>query len=344
MRAIQYVKHGGPEVLEYKTVPDPEAGHGRVVVELRAAAINHLDIHFRRGIPTLPTPLPHIPGCDGAGVIAAVGPGVTHVKPGDRVVIFCGVACGTCEDCGHGNNTFCSRFYLLGRETDGTYAERMAVPARNVYPVPDHVGFDVAAAAPLVYTTAWAMVIKAGLRPGQTVMVMSAGSGMGTALLQLAKLFGATVFATASSAAKGEQARQLGADGVFDHSRQEIDKEVRAITGNRGVDVVFDHVGGDQWPRIMRSLRPGGTVVTCGATSGAAPPEDLTRIYYKQLRVLGSSLGTAGEFTDVMKLVYAGKLRPVIDSSFPLSQAADAHRKIEDRKTFGKVILVPDSP
>jgi NADPH:quinone reductase-like Zn-dependent oxidoreductase len=342
MKAIRYTKHGGPEVLEHVSMADPEAGPGRVVVEIRAAAINHLDLHFRRGIPTLKTPLPHVPGCDGAGVVVAVGPGVTHVKVGERVALFCGVTCGVCEACVHAQATLCPKHYLLGRETDGTYAEKISVPAGNVIGVPDRVGFEVAAAAPLVYTTAWAMVVKAGLRPGNTVLVMSASAGVGTALVQIAKLFGATVYATTSSPAKAERLKaELGVDAVVIYGDRPIDKAVRALTGERGVDVAFDHVGGDQWQPVLRSLRIGGTVVTCGATAGLQPPEDLARIFYRQLRIFGSSLGSIGDCMDVMNLVFAGRLRPLIDRTVPLASAADAHRAIEERKTFGKVILVP---
>jgi NADPH:quinone reductase-like Zn-dependent oxidoreductase len=343
VKAIQYSRLGGPEVLEYKDLPDPKPGPSEIVFRVKASAFNHLDIHFRRGLPGVPTPLPHIPGSDGAGIVEAVGSNVTNVKVGDRIVMNPGRSCGECEFCRQGEISFCSKHAVIGRETDGTYAELAKVPAHNAMPLPDGVPFDVAAAAPLVYLTAWSMVsTKAHVKKGDTVLVMAAGSGVSMAAIQMAKLAGATVIATTSSPEKAKLTKEkLGADHVLDYTKQEIDREVRALTNKRGVDVVIDHVGGDQWVKLLRATRNGGTVVTCGATQGFDPKTDLRQIFFRQVRVFGSTMGTDQELIEVMNLVYQGKLKPVIDRTFPLKDADEAHRYVESRKSFGKVLLIP---
>ncbi|HLG20548.1 MAG TPA: zinc-binding dehydrogenase [Bdellovibrionota bacterium] len=343
MKAIQYSRHGGPEVLAYVDLPDPVPGPGQAVVRLKAAGINHIDIHIRRGIPGMKTPLPHIPGCDGSGIVDAVGAGVTNVEAGQRVTINPGTSCGVCEQCGAGEKSLCHRYQILGEHGNGTYAEKIAIPAVNALPIPDSVSFETAAAAPLAYLTAWSMVVsKARVRAGDAVLVMSAGSGVSTAAIQICKMLGAKVFATASTPEKADRAKKdPGADVVIDYTTTPIDKEIRTLTEKRGVDVIIDHVGGEQWLPMLRSLRKGGTLVTCGATAGFEPKEDLRQIFFRQLRILGSTMGNDAELHSVLKLVFEGRLKPIIDKSFPLKQAPEAHRRMEERKSFGKIVLIP---
>jgi NADPH:quinone reductase-like Zn-dependent oxidoreductase len=341
MKAIQYDRHGGAEVLMFREVADPQPGRDQAVVQVAFAAVNHLDVHFRKGLPELKTPLPHIPGSDGAGIVESVGEGVASVRPGDRVTLHCGTTCGRCAHCHIGDRLGCQAPFPLGRDTDGTYAERVAWPAENLLIVPDGVSLEAAASAPLVYTTAWSMVAKAGIRPSDVVLVTAAGSGVGTAAIQICKLFGATVLATAGTVDKARRARELGADAVIVYTEAPLDREARKFTGGRGVDVVLDHVGGPQWQPLLRATRSGGTIVTCGATAGYDPHEDLRHIFYRHLRILGSSLGTPAEFLTVMQLVFAGRLSPVIDSVMQLSEAAQAHRQLEARQVFGKILLRP---
>lgn len=343
MKAIQYSRLGGPEVLEYRDLPNPTPKPGEVLMRVKAAAMNHLDLHFRKGLPGLKSPLPHIPGSDGAGIVEAVGGGVDHVKPGDRIVMNPGVACGHCSACIDGDKSLCHKYYVIGRETDGTNAELVAIPGRNAIPLPIGVSFESAAGAPLVYLTAWSMIAgKARIRPGDTVLIMGAGSGVSMAAIQIAKLMGATVFATASTDEKVKKAKELlGADVVINYRTTEIDKEVRNLTQKRGVDVVIDHVGGDQWVPLLRATRNGGMVITCGATSGFEPKEDLRQIFYRQVRVIGSTMGNDAELMDVMNLVFQGKLKPIIDHVYPLKDAAEGHRRLESRQAFGKIVFVP---
>ncbi|MFH1263828.1 MAG: zinc-binding dehydrogenase [Pseudomonadota bacterium] len=343
MKAIQYTTLGGPEVLRFVDVPDPTPGPGEIVMRIQAAAMNHLDIHFRCGLPGMKTPLPHIPGSDGAGIVEAIGDGVTGIRIGDRIALNQGVACGACPVCKRGLKSLCHKYYMVGRETDGTYAELVRFPAANAIPIPSNVSFETAAAAPLVYLTAWSMIVsKANVKKGDTVLVMGAGSGVGMAAIQIAKMLGATVIATASTDEKTEKAKTvLGADHSFNYTKVPIDKEVRQLTGKQGVDVAIDHIGGDQWVPILRATRNGGTVVTCGATAGFEPKEDLRQIFFRQIRVLGSTMGTDEEMNAVMKFVFNGKLKPLIDHTYPLKDAAEANRRMESRESFGKIVLIP---
>ncbi len=343
MKAIRYSRLGGPEVLQYVDVPVPEPKTGEVLFRVKSAAVNHLDLHFRRGLPGLKTNLPHIPGSDGAGIVEAIGPGVTNVKVGDRVYMNPSIFCESCERCLAGEHSLCHLARVIGRETDGTYAEFAVIPAKNALPLPESVSFEKGAAAPLVYVTAWSMVItKGALRRGQTVLVMGAGSGVSMAAIQITKHVGATVFTTASTDEKTMLAKEkLGADEVINYTKKEIDKEVRSLTNRKGVDLVIDHIGGDQWVPILRATRNGGTVITCGATAGFEPKEDLRQIFYRQVRVLGSTMGTDHELAAVMKLVFEGKLNPIIDSKFKLKDAAAAHARMESRQSFGKILIEP---
>lgn len=344
MKAIRIHSHGGPEVLQLDDLPAPRPGPGEILLDVRAASVNHLDLFIRRGMPGVKIPLPRIPGADAAGTVAELGAGVQDVQVGDRVLLNPGISCGHCEFCAAGEGSQCLTYTLIGEHCDGAYAQRIAVPARNAYPIPGGLSFEQAAALPLVSLTAWRMLVtRAAVRPGEDVLILGAGAGVGTAAIQIAKLCGARVIATAGSAVKLERARALGADLLIDHSRESFDARVREITKKRGVDVVVDYVGKDTWQKSLRSLRRGGRLVTCGATTGYDPQEDLRHIFYRQISILGSTMGSAREFRDMLRCVEQGKLKPVVDRVLPLERAAEAHRALEAREVFGKVVLLPSS-
>jgi len=340
MKAILFRAHGGPEVLEYTDAPKPEVRHGEVLVRVRACALNHLDIWVRGGLPGVNFPLPHIPGSDIAGEIEEIGPGVTAVRVGQKVVLAPGVSCGKCAACVAGLDNRCRDFTNLGYLIDGGCAEFVRVPEVNCLPYPENLSFEEAAATPLVFQTAWHMLVgRAELAPGEDVLVLGAGSGVGTAAIQIAKFFGARVIATAGSDEKLAKAKALGADELINHKTQKIASEVRRITAKRGVDVVFEHVGTATWDDSVASLAPCGRLVTCGTTTGYDAKVDLRFLFVRQLSLLGSYMGTKTELHTVMKLVAAGRLKPVVDRILPLSEAAAAHRYLEAGSQFGKVVL-----
>lgn len=332
-------QHGGPEVLRYEEAPDPVPECDEAVVRVRACALNHLDLFVRAGIAGVPVPLPHILGSDIAGEVAAVGSRATHLKVGDKVVLSPGVGCGHCPACDAGQENFCREYTVLGYRVDGGYAEFVKTPAVNVLPKPANLDFVAAAAVPLVFLTAWHMLFsRAQLQPGQDVLVLAASSGVGSAAVQIAKLLHCRVFATAGGEVKLESARRLGADYVIDHYRQDIAKEVKAVS-RRGVDVVVEHVGQATWEQSVRALANGGTLVTCGATTGAQASLDLLHLFARQLRIVGSYMGSRAELRQLLPFIASGQLRPVVDRVFPLAEAAAAHRYLEQKKQFGKVVL-----
>ena len=342
MKAVVFAQHGGPDVLEYKEVPDPKPQRGEVLIEVKATSINHIDIFLRRGMPGMKIPLPKIVGSDAAGIVRELGPDVTGLAPGQRVTINPGISCGRCEFCVAGFGSQCLSYAMVGENRDGAYAGFVAVPAHIVLPIPDSVSFEEAAAAPLVFLTAWSMmVVKGNIRPAEDVLIIGAGAGVGIAAIQIAKMVGCRVFATASTSEKLEKARKLGADVLINYTTDEFDKKIRELTDRRGVDVVVDYVGADTWVRSLRSARKGGRVLTCGATTGFAPQTDLRQIFFRQLQVIGSTMGSHREFLEVMKCIFSGKLRPVIDRVLPLSEAAKGHELIERRNVFGKIVLKP---
>ena len=342
MKAIAIRLHGGLDVLRLEDLPDPEASAGRVVVRVKAVALNHLDIWVREGWAGLKLAFPHVLGADVAGVVEAVGPGVKGVAPGDEVVVNPGISCGRCSPCLSGDDVMCRDYSILGEHVSGGYAQKVGVPSQNVVPKPKNLSFDEAACVPLVFLTAWhALVARAGVRAGETVLVHAAGSGVGSAGIQIAKLLGATVIATAGSDAKCERARQLGADHAVNYSRQDFLAEVRRITGKRGVDVLFEHVGKATWEKSLLALARGGRLVTVGATTGYDPPTDLRHVFYRSLSILGSTMGSKGELFDVLALIEQGKLRPVLDRVLPLAEAGAAQKLLEDRAQFGKIVLNP---
>jgi NADPH:quinone reductase-like Zn-dependent oxidoreductase len=342
MRAVRFHQHGGPEVLVYEQAPDPVPGPGQVLVRVRACAMNHLDIHVRRGIPGMKLPLPHILGSDVAGEVAATGPGVTSCRPGEAVVVNPGVSCGHCEACLSGDDNLCRQYSILGEHIPGGYAELVAVPEANILPKPARLSFSEAAAVPLVFLTAWDMLVAgARVRPSDTVLVWGAGSGVGSAAIQIAKVFDARVIAIAGADWKLERARALGADETINHATQQVGEEVRRLTNRRGVDVVFEHVGQATWETSLRALTRGGRLVTCGATSGFAAQTDLRYVFARRILVRGTFMGSKGTMYEIMRLVDAGRLRPVVHAVLPLEDAPRSHEMMERSEQFGKLILEP---
>jgi NADPH:quinone reductase-like Zn-dependent oxidoreductase len=339
MKAILVREHGGYDKLELSDIPEPTPSSNEAVVEVRAVGLNHLDIWLRRGVPGHKFPLPMIPGSEVSGTIVSV-PENDRWKVGDDVIVAPGVSCGLCVACLSGNDPLCRDFGILGESQNGGCAERIAVPLRNLIRKPAGLSFAEAAAVPLDLLTAWHMLIaRAGLRIGETVLVQAGGSGVGSAGIQIAKLFGATVYTTVGSPEKGAKAKELGADEVIEYRNVDFLAEVRRLTGKRGVDVVFEHVGAETFERSLRSLAKGGRVVTCGATTGGEVTINLRLIFFKLLSILGSTMGSLAELHEIMKHVEAGRLRPVIDRVIPLEQVGEGHRLLEEREAFGKVIL-----
>ncbi len=342
MRAIAIREHGGPEVVRLEDLPDPRPGPGEVVVGVKAAALNHLDIWVRKGWQGLKLSFPHVLGSDMAGVVEAVGPGVEAPRIGDAVVVNPSLGCGRCERCLSGRENLCRRYAILGEHVSGGMAERLAVSARNVLPKPARLSFEEAAAVPLTFMTAWhALVERARVRTGETVLVHAAGSGVGVAAVQIAKLLGARVIATAGSDVKLEKARALGADEVVNYETQDFVQEAKRLTDRRGVDVVLEHVGKRTWEGSILAVGIGGRIVTVGATTGFDPPTDLRHVFFRQLSILGSTMGTAGDLLEVLRFVGEGRLRPVVDRVLPLAEARAAQGLLADRAQFGKIVLVP---
>lgn len=341
MLAVTLRTHGGPEALTFEDVPRPViAAPDDVVVSLRAAALNHLDLFVLRGLPGAALTLPHVMGADGAGVVEAVGPAVTRVKPGDRVLLNPGVSCQACEFCLAGEQSLCTTYRLLGEHLPGTFAEAVRVPQWNVYPVPDGVSWADAAAFPLVHLTAWRMMAtRAAVRPGETVLIWGIGGGVALAALGIAKLLGATAIVTSSSDAKLERAKGLGADVVLNHATSDVAKELRRLLGGRGVDVVVDSVGEATWEKSLRALGPGGRLVTCGGTSGPKVVTDVRRMFWYHYTLMGSTMGNAREFAEIVRLLGRGALRPVVDGVTPIREARRAFERLAAGGHFGKLVL-----
>jgi NADPH:quinone reductase-like Zn-dependent oxidoreductase len=340
MKAVYFHKHGGPEVLEYGEIPTPEPGPGQVLVKLKAAALNRLDIWVRIGWPGIKLAYPHIPGADGAGEIAAVGVGVERWKVGDRVVINSNLGCGVCPSCLAGYDNRCIEWELLGETVRGTYAQYVVIPQRNAYPLPD--GFDErsAAAAALVFHTAWhSMITRGGLQAGESVLIVGASGGVNTACIQVARLAGARVFVVGSSAQKLALAESLGAEYLIDRSKEENwARSVYHLTARRGVDVVVDNVG-TTFPLSFRAAAKGGRILTVGNSDKPKFEIDNRFIFGKHLSIIGSTMGTQDDFATVMDLVFAGKLNPVVDRSYPLKEAKVAQGRLEQGEQLGKITL-----
>jgi len=342
MKATIFRQHGGPEVLEYTDVPDPSIRANEVLLEVKACALNHLDIFVRNGLPGIEIPLPHILGNDIAGVVKEVGELVTWAKPGDEVMVQPGVSCGHCEACLSGQDNLCREYDILGYRRNGGYAKLVAVPGANLIPKPAELSWAEAAALPLVTVTAWHMLVtRADVQPGEDVLVHAAGSGVGSIAMQSAKLRGARVLTTASTDEKLAKARELGADETINYSRDDWPKEVKRLTDRRGVDVVVEHTGAATWPGSIASLKNNGRLVTCGATSGYDAHTDLRQVFYRHLTLLGSFMGSKAELLEAMKFIAQRKIRAVVDQVLPLSEARQAHELMENRGQFGKIVLNP---
>jgi len=344
MKAVVVPRYGGPDVLELVADhPDPVPGPDQVVLRVHATSLNHLDLFVREGIPALKLTLPHILGSDAAGNIAEVGSDVTDLEVGERVVVNPGISCGRCEFCLTGEDSLCVEYKILGEHLPGAYAEKVAVPARNVLKIPTDMEFPAASAAPLAFMTAWRMLVtRAKVRPGEDVLVLGAGSGVSTAAIQVAKLAGCTVFVTSSSDEKLRKAKALGADVLINYKALPWSKAIWELTGKRGVDVIVDHVGEATFKESVRTLRRGGRIVVPGATTGPMLELDARYLFWRQLSVLGSTMANQREFEEVMKLVFMGRLKPVVDRVFPLAKAREAHEYLARGDQFGKVVLAVD--
>lgn len=340
MKAVRIHQFGGPEVLTYEDIPDPKPRKDQVLVRVKACSLNHLDLWVRMGLPGVK--LPHILGSDAAGEIAEIGEYVTGLKTGQRVIVAPMHFCGHCPKCLAGVQNQCREFTVMGNAVDGGNCELFAVPAVNVIPIPDSLDFTQAASVPLVFVTAWHMLVGlAGIRQGQSVLILGGSSGVGIAAIQIAKLFHCRVITTAGNEEKLSKARALGADYGIDHYKQKISEEVRKITNKEGVDIVFEHVGAATWDESMKSLKTGGALVTCGATTGPNVAIDVRHLFARQLRLLGSYMGTMGELHEVLGHIFAGRLKPVVDRTFPLRDIRAAHEYLEKSQMFGKVIVNP---
>jgi NADPH:quinone reductase-like Zn-dependent oxidoreductase len=341
--AVVLRAHGGPEVLVRETIDVADPGPREARVRVRAVAVNHIDLWVRRGLPYLKLAYPHRLGADMVGEVEALGPGARGAHIGDKVVIAPGTSCGVCEPCLSGRDNLCRQYAILGEHTQGGYARHIVVPDANLLPYPAALPFAEVAAVPLVFLTAWQMLVdKARVRPGQTVLVHAAGSGVSSAAIQIAKLFGARVLATTGSDRKAERARALGADEVINCATADFVVEVKRLTGKRGADVVIEHVGGETMTKSILATASGGRIVTCGATTGFDVAIDLRHVFFRQIEILGSTMGSRGSLFGILDRVKEGTLRPVVDRVLPIWDAREAHRVLEAREAFGKVVLSVD--
>ena len=343
MKAVLIREHGGYDRLELVDVPEP-AGNSRALVAVRAVALNHLDVWVRRGVPGHKFPLPIIPGSEVSGVIERLPDEVTDWKVGEEVIVAPGISCGRCQECLSGRDQLCRWFGIFGETENGGCAEKLAVPIRNLIRKPDSLSFEEAAAVPLDLLTSWEMLVgRAGLQPGETVLVHAGASGIGSAAIQIAKLWGARVLTTVGSREKAELAVRLGADEVILYRETDFLQEVRRLTQKRGVEVVVEHIGAETFDRSLRALSRGGRLVTCGATTGAEVTLNLRMIFFKNLSILGSTMGSLGVLHEIIGHVRDGKLKPVVGRLLPLDRVAEAHRLLEERAVAGKVVLAVKS-
>jgi NADPH:quinone reductase-like Zn-dependent oxidoreductase len=340
VKAVFLRRHGGNEVLEYGELPDPTPGPGQVLVRVEAAAFNRLDLFVRDGIPGVPIAFPHVPGADGAGRVEALGAGASGFAAGDRVVIQPGISDGTCEFCRRGDKSLCVKFQILGEHVSGTFAELVVVPAVNVFKAPESLAIEHAAAFSLDGITVWRMVVtRARLRPSESVLIHGAGGGVATFAIQIAKLCGASpIYVTSRSEAKRKRAQELGADATID-ANADVGKAIRELTKKRGVDVVVDSVGAATWRHSLVAAAKAGRIVTPGATSGPNPEEEIRHIFWKQLSILGSTMGNDDEYAALLAAVSAGKLVPVIDEVYPLADARKGYERMESGEGFGKIVV-----
>jgi NADPH:quinone reductase-like Zn-dependent oxidoreductase len=342
MKAVRFHQHGGLEQLRCEEIDLPTLKPGEAMVQVKACALNHLDLWVRRGMPGQKTPLPLIPGADIAGILVKNPHGISPLREGDAVVISPGVSCGLCSRCLAGQENLCKEYGIIGETRDGGYAEYVALPVQNLLPKPKNLSFEEAAAFPLVFLTAWHMLVTLGeISPGQQVLIHAAGSGIGSAAVQIAKLYRASVIATAGSGEKLEKAREWGADYLINSNEEDFAQRVREITQKRGVDLVFEHIGEKTFEGSYKSLCKGGRLVTCGATSGYDVNLDLRYVFSRQLQILGSTMGGRGELLTLLNLASQDLLKPIVDRTFPLNEAREAQAALEERHHFGKIVLVP---
>lgn len=340
MKAALFHEFGGVDKLRYEDTPDPSMNETEVLIRVRACALNHLDLWARSGTRAERIPMPHISGSDISGEVAKIGRLVTSHKVGDKVLIAPGINDGTCEYCATGWDSLCENYRIIGYETQGGYAEYVSVPERNILPIPDKLNFEEAAAIPLVFLTAWHMLsTRSHLSPGETVLVWAAGSGVGSAAIEVSKLLGAKVIATAGNDEKLDKAKKLGADYVINHNKQDVPSEVKRITNGKKANVVFDHIGQATWEKSMRSMAPAGRLVNCGVTSGGKAEVDIRYVFVKQFTLMGSYMGGRAELLKVLTFFNDGNLKPVVDSIFPLREVASAQTRMEKSEHFGKIVL-----
>ena len=341
MNAVVIHEHGGIDKLCFEEMPVPNIAADEVLVEVKAAALNHLDLWVRGGLPAFKLKMPHILGSDAAGVVTAVGDVVNNVKVRDKVLLAPGWGCGACHECLNGDDNLCRDYQILGETTQGTFAEYVKAPAENAFLIPEGLSFDEAAAIPLVFLTAWHMLVEqVKVQPGEAILILAAGSGVGSAAIQIARLFGARVIATASTDEKLQKAGELGADELINYADKDFLEEVKRLTNKRGVDIVFEHVGKSTWENSIKALKKGGRLVTCGATTGYDPTTDLRYVFFKALKIFGNFMGRKEGLKRALQF-FPEKLKPVIDTSFPLQDAAKAQQRLMNREQFGKLILKP---
>jgi NADPH:quinone reductase-like Zn-dependent oxidoreductase len=342
MKALAFHEHGGLDRLRYQDVPDPAIGPADVLVRVRACALNHLDLFVREGLPGFRLPLPFWTGCDIAGEIAQVGAAVREVTVGDRVAVNPNLHCGRCEFCAKGEQSLCVTYGILGEHVHGGLAEYVQVAGDKVLKLPAHVKYEDAAAFILVNMTAWRMLVtQARLRAGEDLLVIGVGGGVSSTAVQIGKLCGARVWVTSSSDDKLARARELGADECINHAREDWARVVWEKTGRRGVDVVLENVGAATWKGSLRALAKGGRLVTCGATSGPIGETDIRVVFWKQVSIIGSTMSSNAEFHDVMRELFRGRLRAIVDTVMPLAEGVDAQRRLAEGKQFGKIVLTP---
>ncbi len=341
MKAVCIREHGGVDKLRYGELDDPRiTSSDDAIVQLKAAALNRIDIWTREGLTGMEVSMPHVLGGDGAGIVADVGEGVVHIKKGDAVCLYPPSGCGRCEFCQTDRDFMCIHLRVLGERLNGTYAEYVKLPAQNCFPIPAGLSDEEAAAFPLVFLTLWRMLVtNAALKPGECVLILGAGGGVASAALQLAKEMRAQVIVTSSSDQKLELARKLGAVHGINYTKSDFVKEARAFTAKRGVDVVVDCVGGENWAKSLAALAKGGRLVTCGATAGASPQTDIRRIFWNHLSIFGSTLGSRQEFSQLLHFFHYSGIKPIVDSVFPLKEAAAAQQRLQEGKQFGKIVL-----
>jgi NADPH:quinone reductase-like Zn-dependent oxidoreductase len=340
MKAVVFCEYGGVEKLAYTEVERPKVSPYEVLVKVKACALNHLDIWVRQGLPGVEIPMPHIPGSDVSGEVAEVGMEVKKFRVGDRVLIAPGVRCRKCIYCISGSDSMCSSFKIMGFQVQGGYAEYAKAHVDNIIPISDKLSFEEWAAIPLVFLTSWHMLVTRGqLKPGENVLIHAAGSGIGSAAIQIARLAGARVITTARGKEKLERAKHLGAEEVIDYTKEDFGEKIRLLTNSKGVDLIFEHIGPDTWEKNLQCLAKGGRMVVCGATSGPNAMIDIRLLFMKQHAILGCYMGSKKELLDVLNLVELGRLKPVVDTVFPLKEAAAAQQRMLSRENFGKIVL-----